>query len=103
MVERETDAPYTLTGLFVFLDIDKSTWAEYKKREDFTPITTRIEAIMYTQKFEGASVGAFNASIIARDLGLVDKTDLTSKGEAVQSVNLETLTAIALKINGSSD
>jgi hypothetical protein len=31
---------------------------------------------MYAQKFEGAASGAFNANIIARDLGLADKTEM---------------------------
>lgn len=75
-VERETDTPYTLTGLFVFLDIDRKTWDLYRQREEFIPVTTRTEQIMYTQKFEGASVGAFNANIIARDLGLKDQSDI---------------------------
>lgn len=78
-VERETETPYTLTGLFVFLDIDRKTWDLYRQREEFIPVTTRVEQIMYTQKFEGATVGAFNPNIIARDLGLSDKTE--SKNE----------------------
>jgi len=71
-VERETDTPYTLTGLYVFLDISKQTWSDYRDREGFIDVITRVEQIMYTQKFEGATVGAFNANIIARDLGLKD-------------------------------
>lgn len=67
------ETPYTLQGLCLFLDIDQKTWALYEKREDFIPITTRVRNIIYTQKFEGAAVGVFNANIIARDLGLVDK------------------------------
>lgn len=74
-VARETDTPYTLTGLYVFLDIDRKTWDLYRIREDFIPVTTRVDQIMFTQKFEGAAVGAFNANIIARDLGLVDKKE----------------------------
>jgi hypothetical protein len=31
---------------------------------------------MFAQKFEGAAVGAFNSNIIARDLGLIDRTEL---------------------------
>jgi hypothetical protein len=81
--ELETDTPYTLTGLCVFLDIDTQTWTNYKARKDFFGVITRVENIMFTQKFEGASVGAFNANIIARDLGLADKkqTDHTTGGE----------------------
>lgn len=76
-VERETDTPYTMTGLYIFLDIVHTTWSNYKANEDFLAIITRIEQIIYTQKFEGAAVGAYNANIIARDLGLADKKEVT--------------------------
>ncbi len=75
-VLREVDTPYTLTGLFVFLDIERKTWDLYRQREEFIPVITRVEQIMFTQKFEGASVGAFNANIISRDLGLKDTSDV---------------------------
>ncbi|MFC0183379.1 terminase small subunit [Pseudarcicella hirudinis] len=42
----------------------------------FLEVITRIEEIVYVQKFEGAAVGAFNANIIARDLGLADKQNI---------------------------
>lgn len=35
-----------------------------------------VETTIYTQKFEGAAVGAFNSNIIARDLGLADKKEI---------------------------
>ena len=78
-VERETDTPYTITGLCIFLDIDIRTWRNYKNldvNKDFFPIITHVENIIYTQKFEGATVGAFNANIIARDLGLKDTKEI---------------------------
>lgn len=71
--------PFTITGLCVFLNITHTTWLEYKKRNDFTEVCTRVEQIVYTQKFSYAASGFFNASIIARDLGLVDKKDLSSQ------------------------
>lgn len=69
----------TQAGLCIFLDIDRKTWAEYAKREDFSPVTTRVDEIIRTQKFEGASAGFLNPNIIARDLGLADKSELTGK------------------------
>lgn len=75
-VNRETDTPYTLTGLYLFLDTNHETWRLYEANEDFLAVTTRIRQIIYTQKFEGATVGAFNANIIARDLGLTDKQEV---------------------------
>jgi hypothetical protein len=65
----------TLTGLCIFLDIDSTTWENYRERQDFFRITTRVDEIIRTQKFEGASAGLLNPSIIARDLGLSDKTE----------------------------
>lgn len=67
----------TISGLCIFLDIDRTTWGEYGKREDFSQITTRVEEIIRTQKFEGASADLLNANIIARDLGLADKSELS--------------------------
>jgi hypothetical protein len=78
-VNRETETPYTITGLCVFLDIGTSTWFDYKKREDFSDIITRVEQIMFTQKFEGAAVGAFSGNIIARDLGLKEHSESETK------------------------
>lgn len=69
----------TIGALCIFLDIDRTTWAEYAKRDDFSPVTTRVEEIIRSQKFEGASAGLLNANIIARDLGLADKQELTGK------------------------
>ena len=79
------ETPYTWTGLYLFLDCMHSTWMEYEKRKDFTTITTRVRNIIYTQKMEGAAVGAFNANIIARDLGLTDKQDLKISKVGVDS------------------
>lgn len=75
-VERETTPPFTLTSLRLFLDISHQTWSDYRNRKDFVEVVTRIEDVIYSQKFEGATVGAYNANIIARDLGLADKQEL---------------------------
>lgn len=49
----------------------------YKKRgEDFLEIITRIEKIIYYQKFTGAAAGFLNSSIIAKDLGMIDKKEM---------------------------
>lgn len=76
-VDREVSPPFTLNGLHIFLDIGRTTWDEYRQRPDFTAVTTRVETIIFNQKFEGASVGAYNANIIARELGLADKRENT--------------------------
>lgn len=65
----------TIGGLCTFLDIDHATWAEYRKHDDFSGVCTRVEQIIRDQKFAGAAAEMLNPSIIARDLGLADKTD----------------------------
>ena len=65
----------TIGGLCIFLDIDRTTWAEYAKKPDFSTITTRAEEIIYAQKFSGAAADLLNANIIARDLGLKDNSE----------------------------
>jgi len=71
----------TIAGLCIFLDISQQALSEYRSREGFGEVTTRIDEIIRTQKFEGASAGLLNANIIARDLGLADKSDQTVKGD----------------------
>ena len=66
--------PYTWEGLELFLDIE--SLRDYKTKEsfkDFQQVISRVTKIIYNQKFSGAAIGIFNANIIARDLGLVDK------------------------------
>ena len=77
----------TIAGLCIFLDIDRTTWADYAKRPDFSPITARAEEIIYSQKFAGAAADLLNANIIARDLGLADKQDNTTTHEAGDSIS----------------
>lgn len=77
-----TARPYTLSGLCIYLGCNTHYLSQFKASlpkddEDFSSIITRIEETIYTHKFEGAAVGAFNATIISRDLGLRDKQELS--------------------------
>jgi hypothetical protein len=67
----------TISGLCIFLDIGVKTWQEYRGREDFAPVTSRVDEIIRTQKFQGAAADLLNPNIIARDLGLVDKSEVS--------------------------
>jgi hypothetical protein len=80
--------PYTLKGFSVFCGISYQGLFNYGHNEsynEFFEVYNKIETECDVQKFEGASVGAFNASIIARDLGLTDKQDITTQGEKITS------------------
>jgi hypothetical protein len=75
----------TVTGLCTFLDISLQAWTEYRTRDGFGDVTTRVDQIIRDQKFSGAAAGLLNANIIARDLGLTEKSELTGKdGGAIE-------------------
>jgi hypothetical protein len=70
----------TKEGLCLFLDIDPQTWENYKAKQDFFGIVTRVEAVIYQQKFSGAAAELLNPNIIARDLGLKDASAVEHSG-----------------------
>lgn len=117
IIEIPTPRPYGIAALCVYLGVNKKYFNDFKSSlkegdEDFSEVITRIEEIIYTQKFDGAAVGLYNGNIIARDLGLTDKKELdhTTKGESLNKVTdlsslsieeLQSLKSIHEKLNNS--
>lgn len=79
--EIPVQRPYSLTGMLLYMGASEEYWREFKKAKhfDFLGVIADIEAVINTQQFEGAAVGAFNANIISRKLGLADKSEITGK------------------------
>lgn len=76
-----TTRPYTIDGLCNYLDINRQdfdTYATKPSNKAYFCVCTRVTQIINTQHLEGALVGAFNASIVMRKLGLTDKKELTA-------------------------
>lgn len=65
----------TIASFCIFADICEKTFANYRDNKDFIQVITRIERIIYSQKFEGAAASLLHPNIIARDLGLREGTD----------------------------
>lgn len=82
----------TIRALCLFLGISHRSWAEWKEsRSDLMPIIDQAEAIIYSQKFEGASAGLLNANIIARDLGLAEKQEVSGRdGRPIETRDVST-------------
>lgn len=87
-IDFEHIHPYSWAGLDVYLikngiisGLDDYRLNTYGNYEEFQGVVARIEKTMFNQKFKGASVGAFNSSIIARDLQLAEitKTEVNAK------------------------
>lgn len=98
-----TARPYSEVGFCAFHNLGEkyitelSHTLEGKKdpiSKELSNILTQARAKCRAQKFEGAAVGAFNANIIARDLGMVDKKDVTSDGESVNKGFADFLQAV---------
>lgn len=86
MVRIPYKQPYTVSGMGLFLRVGESWWRDFArtktgKSEGFPAVIDAINQTIYTQKFNGAASGFFNANIISRDLGLRDNIDATTNGK----------------------
>lgn len=68
--------PLTLEGFCIYANIVKNTFYSYEKNKDFVNITSYIRETIENQQLELASAGFLNANIIARKLGLSDKSEV---------------------------
>lgn len=78
----------TMRELCFYLNCNETYFRQFKANladdeKDFSSVIEDIETIVYTQKFQGAAGNLLNANIIARDLGLTDKKDVSSNGETI--------------------
>ena len=85
LIDVPTKTPLSIETFCLFADIDRTTFRNYLSNEDpykdFFQVSTRIQGIIEANQFEGATVGAYNHSIIASKLGLSKKVDHNIKTE----------------------
>lgn len=93
IIEIPIERPATIQGLCTFWGTSKHYLEAFernlrpeedKTHADFLVVTKQIRTAIEAQQLEGASVGAFNANIIARLIGLTEHTDITTKGEQLK-------------------
>ena len=93
----------TISGLCIFLGVNSDYMTDFRDRleletkqgKDYSRVIKDIYEIIKTQKFEGASAGLLNPNIIARDLGLTDKKELSGSVE-------NPLTLVIQEISGNT-
>lgn len=66
----------TIVAMCTRLGISRFTWHNYRESEEFDLVCEEVEARMRSFKFENAVAGLMNSTLIARDLGLVDKQEV---------------------------
>jgi len=96
LIDIPTSTPMSIKSFCLYADISHQTFLNYENNNDFVEVITRIKSIIESQQFEGATVGAYNPNIIARTLGLVDRSDITTKDKAIGSVDVTKLSDAAL-------
>jgi hypothetical protein len=69
----------TLVAMCTFLGCSRDAWENYRKREGFAETCELVDNIIYTQKFELAAADLLNVNLIARDLGLRDRSEIDHK------------------------
>lgn len=84
---KPTQRPYTKTGWYHFIGCSSTWLTNFKKTadKDFLRVIGEIEGFIENQQWEGATVGVFNANIIARTLGLKDNQDHTTNGKEIKT------------------
>jgi hypothetical protein len=76
--------PLTWVGFMAHLGVGykaKDFIAYYKQKEGFSALLTRIGNIIECDQVEGAMIGDYNASIVARLNGYTDKTETKHQGD----------------------
>lgn len=103
--------PYSLSGLCLYIGVSDTFWWQFKSagHTEFAEVISAVEQVIETQQFEGAVVGVFNANIIARKLGLVDRQDVAINATAdisrseLNSLSVEQLKQIESIIDGNGE
>jgi hypothetical protein len=93
----------TMEGLTRFLGVNTVYFNHFESAldldteigKDLSKVVCEIREVIKDQKFVGASAGLLNANIIARDLGLTDKKELSGNAE-------NPLTMVIKEISGNT-
>lgn len=80
-----SDRPFTIEGFCCYAGITNKTFWNYGNNEayeEYFDVVKAIRGVIRTQKLERAIVGAYNATIVARDLHMKEhsETELTASG-----------------------
>lgn len=78
----------TIDGICLFLDISRTSWYTWAAEPEFSYIIAKAENIIRSQKFSGAAADLLNANIIARDLGLSDKSEIKQESTIKVSADM---------------
>lgn len=71
--------PYTLDGLGLWVEIyDWRSFRSYHANDEFSPVVTALEARVRDQQVVGATVGMYNANLVARLNAIAENTNVNA-------------------------
>ena len=75
------ERPLTLTGFCRFAEISRDSFYNYEAKPEFSELLTFIREAIEADQLDGALVGVYDSSIVARVLRLADRKDFTTNGQ----------------------
>ena len=97
----------TIAGLCLHMGVSETAWHGWRQeggqyyRPDLAETAATIDAIIREQKFTGAAADLLNPVIIARDLGLSDKSEISGPdGGPIQTKEVSARDIVAGKLAG---
>lgn len=101
LIEERPRAP-TLCGLAAYMGISERTLRRnYSNSKIHAEVMELIKDLMRSDKIEGAAAGVYNPAIIAREVGLSDKTETTHHIPQMSDDELDAkIKALQEEING---
>jgi hypothetical protein len=78
-----------LADLGIINDLGDYACNQDNRYAEYSPIVTRIRKNCFVQNLKGAAVGLFNANIIAKKLGLIEKTEAQINANVTQITGME--------------
>lgn len=93
LIEIPLKRAFTWAGLSLFVGVGQGYFRKIKSigevnetSKPWLEVVSRIDSAIYTQQYEGGAAGQLNASIVARGIGLVDKTETKVETTEVRKV-----------------
>jgi len=76
----------SIGGLCLFIGISRELFEQFELQKEFRLVVQRIKDVIFEQKFAGAAAELLNPVMIARDLGLSDRKELSGRdGEPIET------------------
>lgn len=83
----------TEIGFCMFAGMDRTTWYDYCKRDDYKWTCEQIKAVIWEQKFTGAAADLLNANLIGKELGLVERKSVEGPNGGPVQIDTTTLSS----------